>query len=102
MTSVMRENIRLVGVSPRSTPSNEPERQALRSLILASLEQQGYSVDGARPTPPDLTRKADLRALQAPSVLHRLQRAEGRLRRHEDRLIRHIASGTDVSPTDIR
>jgi hypothetical protein len=85
-----------------NTRSPDADRKALRALVLKALKQQGYDVRGSRPTPPTITTKDDLRALQAPSVGHRVERAAGELRRHEDRLIKYIAYGREVDPERIR
>jgi Domain of unknown function (DUF4338) len=85
------------GVRARRVPS----RKALRKLVLESLEQQGWTINGARPEPPSITTKAELRALHAPSVAHRLERAEPELRCYEERLLTCIASGDEVDPSRI-
>ena len=85
---------------PKDTRGTK-ERERLRALVLRSLKEQGYDVDGPRPTPPTISSKDDLRALHAPSVAHRLERAAGELRRYEDRLIKHIASGDEIDPERI-
>jgi hypothetical protein len=88
---------------PEDTVLAETKREeTLRALILCSLKEQGYDVAGPRPTPPTITSKDDLRALHAPSVAHRLERAAGELRRYEDRLIKHIARGDEVDAERIR
>ena len=87
---------------PEDTVPAETERETLRAFVLRSLKEQGYDVEGPRPTPPTITSKDDLRALHAPSVAHRLERAAGELRRYEDRLIKHIARGDEIDPERIR
>ena len=72
-----------------ATDSFEKERDALRALVLRSLKAQGHNV--ARPVPPTITSKEQLRALPAPSVVHRIERAAGELRRY-----RRVAVGPFV------
>jgi hypothetical protein len=88
-------------LSKDDTPSAERARETLRALILSSLKEQGYDIAGSRPIPPTISSKDDLRALHAPSVAHRLERAAGELRRHEDRLVKHIAYGVEIDPERI-
>jgi hypothetical protein len=76
-------------------------RDALRVLVLESLADQGWKVGGARPQPPDIRTKDELRALHAPSVAHRIERAKGELRRCEETLLACFASGREVDPERI-
>lgn len=88
-------------MSKGNTRSLENDREKLRALVLRALKKQGYDVRGSRPTPPTIRSKDELRALHAPSVGHRVERAAGELRRYEDRLIKHIASGREIDPERI-
>jgi hypothetical protein len=85
----------------RATTTRPPSRKALRRLVLESLEEQGWTISGARPEPPLIRTKAELRALHAPSVAHRLERARGESKPYEERLLGCIASGADIDPNRI-
>jgi hypothetical protein len=73
----------------------------LRKAIIASLEDQGFIVEGQRIFPPAFD-KEQIRRLHAAAVAERVARARSRLERHEDRLLRWIAAGGEVVPERIR
>ena len=74
----------------------------LRDLIVASLEDQGFSLQGDRILPPPTLTKARLRSLHAQAVQHRRASAEPHLCRYEPNLLKRIASGQHVVPEQIR
>lgn len=76
----------------------------LRDLIVQSLQHQGFLVQGSRIHPPvnaDQGEKEKLRELHFPAVQHRVERAREGLRRHQDRLLRRLAEGSEVVPEKI-
>lgn len=77
--------------------------EELRDLILQSLRRQGFLIQGDRILPPfkDHDEKEKLRALHAPAVRRRVERAREGLRRHEGRLLRRLAEGSEVVPDKI-
>jgi hypothetical protein len=82
-----------------SAPENE--RKALRDRVVLSLEEQGFDMRNgcvALPAPLD---KADLRKLHSLAAAHRKEKARPGLRRHEQRLLKWIANGTEVRPEAI-
>jgi hypothetical protein len=89
--------------TPR-TKSNETvlSRDELRTLIIDSLQSQGYEVGGSRPMPPQNLDKARVRALNAPAVEHRREAARHALERSESSLLTHIAAGGQVDPRRIK
>ena len=74
---------------------------ALRDLIVASLQEQGFLLRGDRILLPPALTKARLRSLHAQAVQHRLASVKPRLCRYEPNLLRRIASGQDVVPEQI-
>ncbi|GIW78575.1 MAG: hypothetical protein KatS3mg105_0382 [Gemmatales bacterium] len=77
------------------------EQQELREIIEDSLRRQGFYIQDNQIVLPDNTTKDKLRYLHRLSVEHRVEQAEPRLRRHENRLLRHIASGREIEPTKV-
>lgn len=78
------------------------EKKRTKNLILASLRQQGFLVrDGQISLPPACDKEA-LRRLHWPAALHRIEQARPALQRHEERLLRYIANGSEVQPECIR
>jgi hypothetical protein len=76
---------------------------ALRSKILESLRRQGFLLDAAGliiPTPG--AQKAVLRDLHRDARAAAIERARPGLARHETRLLRFFARGSDVEPKRIR
>jgi hypothetical protein len=82
---------------------DDPDVQAarLRALIVQSLEEQSFRVDGGRIAPPGDLSKDALRDLHALAVRHRIERARRGLERYEPRLLRRIAGGVEVVPERI-
>jgi hypothetical protein len=73
----------------------------LRDLIIQSLHQQGFRLDGNHILPPlDLT-KERLRVLHADAVRHRRERSKKHLAKQETALLRRFASGEEVVPERI-
>ncbi len=84
------------------TNSSEKRRAELRELIERSLKRQGFRLRDDHVVLPARLDKEKLRRLHLLSTQHRVEEAEPRLARYEDRLITHIASGCDVDPARIR
>jgi len=74
----------------------------LRLQILESLTAQGFRWEGTRLIPPHLQDKGAARELHAPAVCVARDAARAHLRRHEDRLLGYIASGSEVDPQSMR
>lgn len=74
----------------------------LRSRILSSLRQQGFEFCDGLLAPPDMADKELLRRLHRDAVARNLARSRRGLERHEPRLLRRIAAGTEVVPEEIR
>jgi Domain of unknown function (DUF4338) len=74
----------------------------MRAHVLRQLAAQGFEIDGLRiRTPLDVSKEA-LRDLHSSAVRHRIQRAQPSLARHEDRLLKRLASGHELDPQAIR
>jgi hypothetical protein len=78
------------------------ERERLRIQIIRSLRAQGFRLRSGELVPPDLRDKEQIRRLHAQAVYHRIERARAALERHEDHLLKFIASGSDVVPELVR
>ena len=74
----------------------------LKRLLLRSLKEQGFRVDGSRLLPPADLRKDSLRQLHQTAVAHKVERSKPGLFRYQDELQQYIASGSDVVPENIR
>ena len=74
----------------------------LKRLLLRSLKEQGFRVDGSRLLPPADLRKDSLRQLHQTAVAHKVERSKPGLFRYQDELQQYIASGSDVVPEKIR
>lgn len=72
--------------------------EELRQRIIASLEAQGYRVQGHQILPPDHLDKEGLRRLHAQAVAYRIQRAREGLAGKEPALLRRFAAGREVDP----
>jgi hypothetical protein len=77
-------------------------RDQLQALIRTSLREQGFRVRNKRIIPPDLSQKDKIRELHSTAVAHRQERSKDGLFRHEARLLKRIASGTEVVPCKIK
>jgi len=82
-------------------PAPHKDRDALRELVIASLQDQGFNLDSGRIALPGPLEKADLRRLHELAVAHRRERSRPRLERHQTRLLGWIADGTQVHPAQI-
>lgn len=72
------------------------DEQELKELIIQSLRDQGFVVEGDRLLPPhDLTKDA-IRSLHSQAALHKIERSKEGLARHEPRLLKRIATGQDL------
>ena len=76
--------------------------EELRVLIVESLENQGFRVQGREILPPSNLDKQKLRELHAIAVQHRIERAKKRLHRYESELLQRLAVGAKVVPEYIR
>ena len=74
----------------------------LKRLLLRSLREQGFRVDGNRLLPPADLSKENLRKLHNTAVAHKVEKSKPGLFKHQDKLQQMIASGTDVDPDKIR
>ena len=81
-------------------PSSE-ERAQLRELIEDSLRRQGFRVRDDQIVLSKKPSKDKLRRLHRLSVQHRIEEAQPRLGRHEDRLLQRIASGGEIEPAKV-
>lgn len=79
-----------------STTTLRVDKDALRTQIVRSLRAQGFRVRAGAILPPKELTKARIRELHGTAVAHRIERARDGLFRHEDALIRRIASGRQV------
>lgn len=82
--------------------SNAEERERLRAKVLRSLRSQGFRIHAGRLVPPDANDKEQVRALHTGAVRHQIERSRTGLARHERRLLRFIASGSEIDPARIR
>lgn len=73
----------------------------LRKLIVKSLEEQGFVVQGNKILPPSNLTKDRLRELHSLAVRHRIEKAKKGLWRHEPRLLKRLAAGSEVVPEKI-
>jgi hypothetical protein len=78
------------------------EARNLRALIIDSLEQQGFRLEGSRILPPADPSKETLRRLHAMAVRSRREQAGKSLQPHESRLLGCFASGGEVQPAKIK
>lgn len=70
----------------------------LKTLIIDSLKQQGFDIQGGHIFPPPDLDKESVRHLHRSAVQHRIEEASKNLRRYESSLLRRIASGLEVVP----
>jgi hypothetical protein len=70
--------------------------RALTDRIIESLEAQGFTRDGNVLLPPKFEDKSGMRQKHTAAVELARAKAEPRLRRHEDALLRRFASGDEV------
>jgi hypothetical protein len=77
------------------------QREHLRARILRSLRIQGFRLRSGQLLPADGADKEKLRRLHQEAVRHRVQQARAGLERHEDRLLRFIAGGSDLRPEKV-
>jgi DNA-binding transcriptional MerR regulator len=77
-------------------------RGRLRIRIIRSLRAQGFRLRSGKIVAPDPRDKEQIRRLHAEAVRHRIERARAALERHEDRLLRFIASGSELVPELLR
>ncbi len=77
-------------------------RAQLKALILRSLREQGFRLRGHRVLPPRNLNKKKIRDLHASAVRERVALSRKGLIRHESRLLRWVAAGTEVEPERIR
>lgn len=78
------------------------DTRRLKALITRSLDSQGFKLNPSSQTKENGFSKEAMRDLHRPAVEHRLAKVAGGLRRREEFLLSHIASGKDVVPENIR
>lgn len=76
-------------------------QSTLRARIIGSLEAQGFRIKDGTILPPENLCKDRIRELHKTAVEHRMERAKDGLFRQEQELLQHIASGTDIVPSEI-
>lgn len=79
----------------------DSERQALRARVELSLKEQGFDIEDGRVAIPEALNKGDLRRLHSLAVEHRREKARPGLQRHQGRLLRWIADGSEVNPNAV-
>ena len=75
--------------------------EELRSLIIHSLQNQGFSIKGRRIFPPTELDKNKVRDLHTSAVEHRIEKFEKTLFPYEPRLLERLATGRKVFPERI-
>lgn len=78
-------------------PSSQEQAQ-LRQLIKDSLRRQGFRLRDDEIVLSKKPTKEKLRRLHQLSVQHRIEEAQPRLGRYEDKLLQRIASGREIDP----
>lgn len=73
----------------------------LKHMIIRSLREQGFRIQGGAVLPPASPTKDAVRSLHSTAVRHRVDRAEKYLRSRESRLLTRVARGTEVIPERI-
>ena len=73
----------------------------LRDQIVRSLRAQGFRIKNGAILPPKELSKEKIRELHQTAVKHRIDKARNGLFRKEKELLNHIASGTEVTPSQI-
>lgn len=74
----------------------------MRAAVIESLVQQGFSVHEGQIVAPDMNSKDALRSLHSQAVEHQRERSKAGLHRHESRLLRKVANGPELRPSEIR
>ena len=89
--------------SKMTLPTNGlEESEQLRARVIQSFEEQGFQIRQGRLVAPSPQHKGELRALHQAAVRHSVARSRPGLWRHEDRLLSHIAAGSDIVPEEIQ
>ena len=78
------------------------DRANLRKRIIRSLRDQGFVVQDGTIRPPAELSKDRTRGLHQTAVQHQIERRRAGLARKEQHLLGHIASGGDISPSEVR
>jgi hypothetical protein len=73
----------------------------LREKVIRSLRAQGFRVRNGAILPPKELSKEGIRELHETAVEHRIERARDGLFRVEKDLLRHIASGYEIDPSQM-
>lgn len=76
-------------------------RIELRSLIISSLETQGFQIDAGQISLPSNLDKDGLRRLHSPATQHKIEKARASLQRIEGELLQRLASGGEVNPQHV-
>lgn len=72
----------------------------LRRRVLASLEEQGFTILDGTISPPSMEDKSAIRELHRVAVEHRVQRARPGLERYEKELVTRLAVPNEVNWSD--
>ena len=76
-------------------------KERLKALIEKSLKNQGFRIRDGSIRPPANLDKDKLRELHSLAVRHRIDVSKNGLMRHETRLLRRFACGSEVDPSQI-
>ena len=71
-------------------------------MVLRSLKEQGFRLQGSQLLPPSDLSKESLRQLHQTAVAHKLERSTPGLVKYQEELLQSIASGADVVPEKIQ
>jgi hypothetical protein len=82
-------------------PIWEIDPTELRNRVLKSLRAQGFTVSGGEVALSDPTDKAAIRQAHATAVDHNIAKSRAGLERHESQLLKWIANGSQIDPTQI-
>ncbi len=74
------------------------EAKALKRLIIKSLKQQGFKIEGDRVSAPIDLNKEYIRHLHAESVRHLIENSRAKLVPKEGKLLGYLANGCEVIP----
>ena len=86
---------------PRTaSPDPQIDPASLRRRVIRSLQDQGFIVQNGTIHPPVELSKDRIRSLHETAVQHQIHRRRAGLVRKEEHLLRHIASGSDISPSE--
>lgn len=78
------------------------QAKELQELIVFSLQQQGFRIENRRILPPVDRTKETLRRLHSMAVSARLEQAKKSLKKYEENILTHFASGKEVQPNYLK